>query len=212
MFNDNTHHKCASIVGWLNLQAPSIATVVTVGRSRQSTSNDPCSDNWNTFEQVTVINTSSLNKSYVGGRMQIGHNRVYFTPNQVSENWTITAQFEWNSDTNGKFRRMFYQDWHWNCRILILFRVWWLNETRVCTFDTRMRPYRAFPAENCCGYFVKPANLYMYNIDNVWHDVTKRDYYSIIIVNSYLYATLSFKSMSNSAECKNLQPLPSSEL
>ena len=89
MFNDNTHHKCASIVGRLNLQVPSIAIVVTVGRSRQSTSNDHCSDNWNTFDQVNVINTSSLNKSYVGGRMQIGHNHIYFAPNQVSENWTI---------------------------------------------------------------------------------------------------------------------------
>ena len=105
MFNDNTHNKCASIVGWLNLQAPSIATVVTVGRSRQSTSNHHCSDNWNTFEQVTVINTSSLNKSYVGGRMQIGHNRAYSAPKsnigKLDDNNAIWMKFrhEWKIST-----------------------------------------------------------------------------------------------------------------
>ena len=81
-------------------------------RCRQSTSNDHCSDNWNTFEQVNVVNISNLNKSYVGSHIQIGHNRVYSAQNQVSENWTIPAHFEWNSDTNGKFRRMLHQDWH----------------------------------------------------------------------------------------------------
>ena len=33
----------------------------------------------------------------------------------------------------------------------------------------------------------------------------------IIIVNSQLYVTLSFKTTSNSAECENSQPLPSVE-
>ena len=176
MFNDNTHHKCASIVGWLNLQAPSIATVVTVGRSRQSTSNDPCSDNWNTYEQVTVINTSSLNKSYVGGRMQIGHNRAYSAPK------SNIGKLDDNNAIWMKFRH--------ECKIWVYalprLTLKLQNSHIVLGMMAKQHPssgfrrtdeaISSFPTCNWRGYFVKPAILY--NIDNVWHGRIKRDYYS----------------------------------
>jgi len=55
-----------------------------------------------------------------------------------------------------------------------------------------MRPYWDFPAENWCGYFIKPAILYYITFDKVSpSEIIIR----IIVVNSQLYVTQVFPTV-----------------